>query len=68
MFPDEDGEWFCLTCGERVYDGHGAFIDRLLDAMERRMLKDGFELQVPPHPGREWAQRPPLSRRGGEGG
>jgi hypothetical protein len=40
MFPDEEGERFCLMCGERTYDWLGGFIDRLLDAMERQALKE----------------------------
>lgn len=50
MFPDEDGERSCLMCGERTYDGQDAYIDRLLDAMERRALKDSFKLAAPSHP------------------
>jgi hypothetical protein len=44
MFPDEEGERFCLTCGERTYDWFGGFLDRLLDAMERQALKE-FKVQ-----------------------
>ena len=40
MFPDEEGEHFCLVCGERTYDWVGGFLDRLLDAMERQALKE----------------------------
>jgi len=40
MFPDEEGERFCLMCGERTYDWLGGFLDRLLDAMERQALKE----------------------------
>jgi hypothetical protein len=40
MFPDEEGERFCLICGERTYDWLGGFLDRLLDAMERQTLKE----------------------------
>jgi hypothetical protein len=41
MFPDEESEWYCLMCGERIYGGHDVFIERLLEAVERRMLRDG---------------------------
>ena len=52
MFPDEDGERFCLMCGERTYDWLSTFLDRLLDAMERQALKEQFlvpssEFRVP---------------------
>ena len=40
MFPDEEGERFCLVCGERTYDWMGGFLDRLLEAMERQALKE----------------------------
>ena len=40
MFPDEEGERFCLVCGERVYPKLGGFLDRLLDAAERQALKE----------------------------
>ena len=40
MFPDEEGERFCLICGERTYDWLGGFLDRLLDAMERQAFKE----------------------------
>jgi hypothetical protein len=40
MFPDEEGEHFCLMCGERTYDWLGGFLDRLLDAMERQAVKE----------------------------
>lgn len=40
MFPDEEGERFCLMCGERTYDWLCGFLDRLLDAMERQALKE----------------------------
>jgi hypothetical protein len=40
MFPDEEGERFCLICGERTYDWVGGFLDRLLDAMERQAVKE----------------------------
>ena len=40
MFPDEEGERFCLMCGERTYDWLGGFLDRLLDAMERQAVKE----------------------------
>ncbi len=40
MFPDEEGERFCLMCGERTYDWLSGFVDRLLDAMERQALKE----------------------------
>ena len=40
MFPDEEGDRFCLICGERTYDWMGGFLDRLLEAMERQALKD----------------------------
>lgn len=40
MFPDEEGERFCLMCGERTYDWLGSFLDRLLEAMERQALKE----------------------------
>ena len=49
MFPDEEGERFCLMCGERTYDSMDGFLDRLLDAMERQALKElraGRELRV----------------------
>jgi len=42
MFPDEDGERFCLMCGERTYDWLSTFLDRLLDAMERQALREQF--------------------------
>lgn len=44
MFPDEEGERFCLMCGERTYDWLGGFLDRLLDAMERQALKESQRL------------------------
>jgi len=50
MFPDEEGERFCLMCGERTYDWLGGFLDRLLDAMERQALKEtraSYESRVP---------------------
>jgi hypothetical protein len=47
MFPDVDGDQFCLMCGERVYRWLGAFADRLLDAMERQALADSFAFRVP---------------------
>jgi hypothetical protein len=50
MFPDEEGEHFCLICGERTYDWLGGFLDRLLDAMERQALKESrrsYGLRVP---------------------
>ena len=55
MFPDEDGERFCLMCGERTYDWLSAFLDRLLDAMERQARKEqlrvpGSESRVRPEP------------------
>ena len=40
MFPDEEGERFCLMCGERTYDWIAGFLDRLLEAMERQALKE----------------------------
>ena len=40
MFPDEEGERFCLICGERTYDWVGGFLDRLLEAMERQAVKE----------------------------
>jgi hypothetical protein len=50
MFPDEEGERFCLMCGERTYDWLGGFLDRLLDAMERQALRESrrsYGLRVP---------------------
>ena len=44
MFPDEDGERFCLMCGERTYDWLSTFLDRLLDAMERQALREQFRV------------------------
>ena len=41
MFPDVDGDQFCLMCGERVYRWLSAFTDRLMDAMERQALRGG---------------------------
>ncbi len=45
MFPDEEGERFCLVCGERTYDWLRGFLDRLLDAMERQAIKETRRLE-----------------------
>ncbi len=79
MFPDEDGERFCLMCGERTYDWLSTFLDRLLDAMERQALKEQFLVpscldSPPPQPSpvegegvRLFLSPPPLRGRVREG-
>jgi hypothetical protein len=40
MFLEEDGDRFCLMCGERVYDWLSGFVERLLEAMERQARRE----------------------------
>ena len=40
MFLEEDGDHFCLMCGERVYDWLSGFVERLLDAIERQARRE----------------------------
>ncbi len=40
MFLDEDGDRYCLMCGERVYNWLSGFIERLLEAMERQAWQE----------------------------
>jgi ribosomal protein S27AE len=40
MFPEEDEDWFCLSCGERIYHPMWVFVDRLLSAIERQTERD----------------------------
>ena len=46
MFPDEDGDWVCLMCGEHIYDWMSAYTDRLLDAMAQQALRDDVRERV----------------------
>jgi hypothetical protein len=46
MFPDEDGDYVCLLCGERIYDWLSAYTDRLLDAMGQQALRDELRERV----------------------
>jgi hypothetical protein len=40
MFLEEDGDRYCLMCGERVYDWLSGFVDRLLEAMEHQARQE----------------------------
>ena len=46
MFPDEDGDYVCLMCGERTYDWLSVYTDRLLDAMEQQELRDELRARI----------------------
>ena len=46
MFPDEDGDYVCLMCGERIYDWLSVYADRLLDAMQQQALRDDLRERV----------------------
>jgi hypothetical protein len=66
MFPDLDGEGFCLMCGERTYDWFSTFLDRLLDAMDRQAIKELRGTLSPNLPRRGGGDDPSLA--GMEGG
>ncbi len=40
MFLEEDGDRYCLMCGERVYNRLSGFVERLLEAMERQARQE----------------------------
>jgi uncharacterized Zn finger protein (UPF0148 family) len=63
MFPDEDGDRFCLMCGERSYSWLNSFVDWLMEAMERQARRD----QKRDHARRAAVADPPgAERRGGQ--
>ena len=40
MFLEEDGDRYCLMCGERIYNWLSGFVDRLLEAMEQQARQE----------------------------
>ena len=59
MFPEEEGDWYCLMCGERAYNPLTGYVDRLLSAIEEQAARD----HAREHARQLAAAHPPGTRR-----